>query len=172
MKQILTMMAAAILFTITASAQYMPHIQFGYNGYSSADGCQADFEVKLYCYDVGTDSPVGETAWFAAPNSGMQYSYSDISGMQTWVTDPGAASASNDWEFYKVDIRTCTAPSTSGSTVGPPCGSNNLDGCTVDPVNCCDCFKYTNSCTSCGPSNQIDCSFTGGQIATLTTSEL
>lgn len=166
------MMAAAILFTISASAQYMPQIQFGYNG---PNGCQPDFEVKLYCNDVGTGINVGETEWFAAPNSGMQYDYSDISILQTWSNDPGAASATNDWEFYAVDIRVLPSCGTVGTgTVGPPCGSGNLNGCSVDPINSSSCFEYdvSSSCTTCPNMLQIDCTFTGGQIATFTTGEL
>ena len=167
MKKILTMMAAAILFTISANAQ-PPEYDIDPNGTTCAD----DLEIKIYTYDQGSSTINGETVWFTVPSSHTQYSYSDLSTIG-WVTDPGAfVTLVNEWEFHKIEVRNCNTPGISGTT-GTNCMSKNLDGVTLENGGTLvDCFRYSSNCTICNSGQEIDVTAAFGITASVVINDM
>ncbi len=152
MKKILTMMAAAILFTISANAQ-PPELEIDY----SSTVCSNDFEIRVIGIEQGPPHGAvgGWSDWVPLTTvaSGNSWVYADFS----WSSnDPGTPSSTNDWIFDGVEIRNCNTPSTG--TTGPHCGDGNLDGIMLSfHTGGAGCFMYSSNCTDCSSGAELNC---------------
>lgn len=146
-------MAAAIFFTISASAQYsQPELEIDH----SATVCSNDLEIRVKAAEQAPphNTRGGWSDWISLSALSSTSYYADFN----WSSnDPGTPNGtSNDWIFDGVEIRNCNTPGTG--TTGPSCTDGNQDGIMLShATGGAGCCMYTSSCTDCNSGDELEC---------------